>query len=149
MDIRTTFIDFEQGADLALADFDLDTDDGLETAVVLSLFTDARAADDDILPLGQADRRGWWADGFGDEAGDRIGSRLWLLHAAKQLPEVLIKVKEYAEEALAWMVEDGVAIKVEVDTWIPREEVLGMVVRIYRPTGAAASYRFESLWKNV
>lgn len=145
-DIRTVFISMDAGADLALADFALDTDDGLETAVIISLFTDARALDDDTLPAGQSNRRGWWADAYPVQAGDRIGSRLWLLRASKQLQESLDTAREYAEEALAWLVEDGVAKTVEVETFIARDEVMGMRIRIYRPDGTTASTRFEMLW---
>ena len=145
-DIRTVFIDMDRGADLALESFALATDDGLETAVILSLFTDARARDDDTLLPGQTDRRGWWADAYPVVAGDSFGSRLWLLRRSKQLQESLTKAREYAEEALAWMVEDGAASKVEVETFIPRDEIMGMIVRIYRPDGALSPFRFETLW---
>lgn len=145
-DLRTVFIGLDSGADLALGDFALDTDGGVETAVILSLFTDARARDDDTLPLGQSSRRGWWADAYPPEAGDRIGSRLWLLRASKQLQESLDTAREYAEEALAWLIEDGVAKSVEVETFVVRDEVMGMIVRIYRPAGTDVSIRFETLW---
>lgn len=146
MDIRTVFIDMERGADLALEQFALATDDGLETAVILSLFSDARANDDDALPLGQTDRRGWWADAYPVEAGDRFGSRLWLLRAAKQLQQSLNDARQYAEESLAWLVDDGAAKKVEVETFIVRDEVMGMIVRIHRPDGTVTPIRFETLW---
>lgn len=146
MDIRTLFIDMEHGADFALEQFALATDDGLETAVILSLFSDARADDDDALPPGQTDRRGWWADAYPVEAGDRFGSRLWLLRASKQLQQSLNDARLYAEQALAWLVADGVARKVEVETFIVREEVMGMMVRIHRPDGNVSPIRFETLW---
>jgi phage gp46-like protein len=146
MDIRTVFIDMEHGADLALEQFALATDDGLETAVILSLFSDARANDDDALPIGQTDRRGWWADAYPVEAGDRFGSRLWLLRAAKQLQQSLNDARQYAEESLVWLVDDGAAKKVEVETFIVRDEVMGMIVRIHRPDGTVTPIRFETLW---
>lgn len=145
-DIRTIFINMDRGADLALEQFALATDDGLETAVILSLFTDARALDDDSLPIGQTDRRGWWGDAYPPVTGDHFGSRLWLLRASKQLQESLNAARDYATEALAWLIADGVASKVEVETFIPRDEVLGMTVRIYRPDGTATPIRFETLW---
>jgi len=145
-DLRSVFIDLEHGIDFAMAQFDLAMDDGLETAVILSLFTDARANADDALPLGQSDRRGWWADAYPAADGDRFGSRLWLLRASKQLQQSLNLAKEYAEEALAWLVADGVASRVEVDTFIPRDEVMGMTVRIYRPDDTVTPIRFETLW---
>ncbi len=146
-DLRTIFVDMDSGADLALDNFALATDDTLETAVILSLFTDARALDDDTLPLGQTDRRGWWGDAYADERGDRFGSRLWLLSARKQLRSALIEAREIAEEALAWVVKDGLAKRVEVETFIPRDEVLGMIVRIHRPDGSVQPIRFEKFWR--
>jgi phage gp46-like protein len=146
VDIRTVFIDMDRGADLALESFALAADDGLETAVILSLFSDARALDADPLPIGQTDRRGWWADAYPAADGDRFGSRLWLLRASKQLQQSLNDARLYAEESLAWLVEDVAARKVEVETFIPRDEIMGMVVRIYRPDGSVTPIRFETLW---
>lgn len=62
-------------ADIALKNGALDTDDGLRTAILISLFTDARALDDDVLPAPE-DRRGWWGDAIPEIEGDIIGSRL-------------------------------------------------------------------------
>lgn len=146
-DIRTVFIDMDRGADLALEQFALADDDELETAVILSLFTDARALDDDVLPLGQTDRRGWWGDAWPAVESDRFGSRLWLLQASKQLQQSLNLAREYAEEALAWLIEDGVASRVEVETVIPRDEIMGMNVRIARPDGSTTPIRFDILWR--
>ncbi len=148
MDIRTVFIDMDRCADMAIVDFALAGDGGIDTAVILSLFTDARANDSDVLPLGQTDRRGWWGDAFPVSAGDRIGSRLWLLHASKQLQQSLNEAKQYAEEALAWLVSDGVAKDVSVATFIARDEVMGMNVRITRPDGRAIPLRFELSWSS-
>lgn len=145
-DVRTVFLDLDHGIDLALDNALLAADDGLETAVILSLFSDARAKDDDALPLGQTDRRGWWADAYPAEDDDRFGSRLWLLRAAKQLQQSLNTAKQYAEEALAWLIADGVARSVDVETFIPRDEVMGMLVRIHRPDGTQVPIRFELLW---
>jgi phage gp46-like protein len=88
---------------------DLVNDDGLGTAVVLSLFTDRLAEPDDVLPdLSQSnDRRGWWADTGAPEGP--MGSRLWLLSREKQTEEVRQRAEFYCREALEWMLEDQVA----------------------------------------
>lgn len=119
---------------------DLVAEDSLRTAVILSLFLDRRANDDDILPNGSDDRRGWWADtvapmtdygiGGGSASGDRIGSRLWLLSREKQLAGVLERAQHYAEEALAWLVEDGVATAVQVTATNPRQGWLVLEVTV-------------------
>ena len=57
------------GGDLAIISGDVLLTDGLETAVILSLFLDARARDDDPLPDGGTDRRGWWDDDASPTSG--------------------------------------------------------------------------------
>ena len=147
-DIRTAFVSFEAGADMALDGFSLAVDDGLQTAVILSLFTDARAADDDVLSFGDTDRRGAWIDSYPVIEGDKFGSRLWLLQREKQTQETLNRAKAYAEEALAWMIEDGVASRVDVEAFIARTGILGVAIAIHRPAGIV-QYRYENLWENA
>lgn len=152
-DIRTVFIDMEHGADYAIESLLLTEDDGLDTAVILSLFTDRRAEPDDVTPGNVADRRGTWMDAYSDAPrGDRMGSRLWLLQTAKLLPETVIKVRAYCAEALDWMVADGVAKEVNVTAEVIRSHPLGMIaaqIDIVRPDGAASRYKFDTLWSAV
>ena len=93
--------------DICIVGADLGNDDGLETAVLLSLFTDRRVRPEE-LPPGVSWRRGWWGDGLNDDQ-DQTGSKLWLLHRAKRTPDLLVRARGYASEALAWLVGDGVA----------------------------------------
>ncbi|MEO6359898.1 MAG: phage GP46 family protein [Sphingomicrobium sp.] len=137
------------GADLALDGAALATDDGLKTAVIISLFTDARARDDDPLPdAGEhgGDRRGWWGDAEPAIARDAIGSRLWLLSREKRLPSVVARAREYSEEALAWLVRDGVADRVSVQAEAVGEQTLGILVEITRPAGPGR-LRFDFVWE--
>ncbi|MFH5924544.1 phage GP46 family protein [Roseomonas xinghualingensis] len=91
--------------------------DDLAMSIWMSLFTDRRAAQDDRLTDGSEDRRGWWADAYADVP---IGSRLWLLDRAVRSDETLRRAEAYAREALAWLVTDGVAARVEVSAqWAP------------------------------
>lgn len=148
-DIRTVFIDMEQGADYALEGLLLQDDSSLQTAVILSLFTDARASDDDVLPPGTVDKRGSWMDSFPDVEGDKLGSRLWLLDRAKLTQDTVDKARFYCEEALAWLVTDGIAKAVTVATEITRWHPLGIIaatIDIIRPDGNIDRYKFASLW---
>ena len=104
--------------DVALEGADLVREEGLRTAVLLSLFSDRRAEPGDI-PEGE-DPRGCWTDAIA-ENGDRYGSRLWLLGRSKQTPDVAVRAEEYTREALAWFVEDGVADRVDASSeWVAR-----------------------------
>jgi phage gp46-like protein len=133
-------------ADFAVVQNDLATDDGLETSVFLSLFTDRRADDNDVLPDGDTDRRGWWGDAVAVVEGDKHGSRLWLLARSKQTQETIRRAEEYAREALAWLVEDRVAARVDVTAEVVRTGVLGLTVTIYRPRTDVTTYRYDFNW---
>jgi phage gp46-like protein len=145
-DIKTIFIDMAHSADYALDGLGLVEDDGLDTAVIISLFTDRRANADDTIPDGSKDRRGWWGDSFADIENDKIGSRLWLLGREKQLSRVLTRAQQYADEALKWLVDDGVAESVEVEASNPRDGILALAVSIFRPSQPVIQYRFEAFW---
>jgi phage gp46-like protein len=130
--------------DLATAGADLATEDGLRAAVLVSLFTDRHAEADDPLPgaPNSADRRGWWADAWPELDGDRIGSRLWLLGREKQTADVLQRAQVYSEEALAWLIEDGVALAVSVTAEWMATGVLGLHVALRLADGG----RFEDVF---
>ena len=93
---------------------DLETDDGLATAVLISWFTDQRADDEDEIPNANndqefIDKRGWWGDLINPVVeGDEIGSKLWLLDRSKTTQENLTFAEDYGTSALQWMIEDGV-----------------------------------------
>lgn len=123
----------------------LESSHPLVRAVVISLFTWRRARDDDRLPGDQ--RMGWWGDSYAALQNDQIGSRLWLLSREKLLPDVPKRAKEYAEEALAWLVEDKVASRVEVEAERQGIDTLALACRIYKPDGSlAADIRFANVW---
>lgn len=132
-------------ADLVLDGDDLATDERLDTAVILSLFTDARAEPGEIDP--GDDPRGWWGDTFASRDGDQLGSKLWLLRREKQLPAVLQRAKDYAEDALAWLLEDGIASAVTVNAEFTERGTLGLAVEIHRPNGGAPFNRqYQYVW---
>lgn len=139
MDMMLSYNGTLLSGDMAVCDVDIATDEGLQTAVVISLFTDRLAEDDDELPAGAADRRGWWGDLLTEVEEDRIGSRLWLLSREKELPEILVRAEEYAAEALRWLLDDKIAQRVDVSASSPKRGWLVLSVGIARADGT----RFE------
>lgn len=128
--------------DLTVSGAGLTTGKAIEAAVLVSLFTDRRAAPDDVVPDG--DRRGWWGDSY---ATSPIGSRMWLLLRAKRTTETARRAKDYIAEALQWMLDDGVAAKVDVETFWLRQSMLGAVVTIYRHDGAVVKFDYSWAWE--
>lgn len=126
---------------------DLDFGDPLEHAVLMSLFTWRRAADDDELPV-EGERQGWWGDTF-SARGDLIGSRLWLLSRSTLSDEVAELARAYAAEALAWLVEDGIAAAVDVVATRLDTRSLALVVTVTRDDGTVRDFRFDDVWEVV
>jgi phage gp46-like protein len=145
-DIALAFSDF-RGGDIVLAGQDLARDDGLESAVLVSLFTDRRASPEQIR-RGEdaADLRGWWGDFNPPADGDKTGSLLWLLRREKQTRETLARARQYAEQALAWMIEDRVATRVTVNTEYGAPGVMHIEAVIERPNAARLRYRYDYEW---
>ncbi|MGN6103731.1 MAG: phage GP46 family protein, partial [Kofleriaceae bacterium] len=122
---------------------------GLMTAVAVSLFTDRRAEIDDRPPSGDPrDRRGWWADQFAEVAGDKIGSRLWLLDRAKRTNETKLRAEEYVREALAWMLEDRVVASIDVEIEVTTKDLL-IGVGLQRPGRDPVSFRYARAWDHL
>ncbi len=81
----------------------------LYRAVLISLFTWGRARDGDDTDS----KWGWWGDTLAT-GGDQIGSRLYLCVRRPLTDSTIRQAEEYAQQALQWMLDDGVASKVEV-----------------------------------
>jgi len=120
-------------------------ENSLQTAVIMSLFTDRLANTDDVLPDDTDDRRGWWADSLVTAVVDNIGSRLYLLNREKQTTNVLRKAEEYAYESLEWLIEDGVSSAIRVVATNPRDGWLNLNIQIDRPGEEPTQYNF--LWE--
>ncbi len=121
----------------------------LDTAILLSLFTNRRAGDEDELPQ-QGDKQGW----LGTEILDNLypeelilGSKLWLLQRSKIKPDTLSKAKEYAEECLQWLITFNVAERVDVIVSRVNMEMVSIQIDIYRPDDDQLSYRYYYNWE--
>ena len=130
-----------------LQDIDNDKSDPLVRAVIISLFTWRRAHDDDVLPNTGISRMGWWGDSFPPVANDKIGSRLWLLARAKLTDSTAQQAQDYAEEALQWLIDDGVAARVDVSATRRGISTLALTCTVLNRSGAVmARLQFANLW---
>lgn len=143
-DIRFNLSDGEGG--LALVQNDLVRDSGLETAVLISMFSDRRADLEDALPDNTKDLRGWWADAT---QSDKIGSRLWLLSRSKIENDTNIDAEIYIKECLQWMIDDGVADSIEVTVTRTGTYELSFVLIIERPKGTQdITFKYFFNWES-
>src|SRR5215475_13621040 len=129
------------------------TDHNLETAVLLSLWTDDSAHPDDVIPDGTDDRRGWWGNWQRPETV-ALGSRLWLLEREKSTEETRRRAEEYAAEALQWLLDDHVAIRVDVaasylEVGPVPPTTLVLQIQITRSDGTVYDRRFAWAWDEL
>jgi phage gp46-like protein len=146
--IRLEYDNLDQICDLPQVAGRIDTDEGFETAVLISLFTDAPAEDGDYLPNPEL-KGGWWGDSYPDIEGDKMGSRLWIVTKGKLTADANRKAEKYAERALQWMIDDGVAQTVQASSTflVDGGKKIGITlgVQIQKPEEVAP--RWARLWE--
>lgn len=144
-DIR---LSLEDGAGiLEIKQNDLERDAGLETALLVSLFTDRRATLEQVRAAGmdETDLRGWWGD---EGAEEPIGSLVWLLGRAKITPETLTLFRDYALQAWQWLIQDGAAESITVEAERSDVETILLQVVVKRPQSAeSVNFRWYYNWE--
>ena len=146
-DIKLVYVPEFMEWDISFEEGDLVRDLGLETSVLLSLFSDRRASVDDHVD-DITDLRGWWGDII-TQGTPLIGSKLWLLQRQKTTNEVLGRAKQYIEEALEWMIDDGVCKDITVTTervGDPGKDVLAFSIKILKNDETSFAMKFDDLW---
>ncbi|QEU03083.1 phage GP46 family protein [Pseudomonas oryzihabitans] len=127
------------------------TIDNVETsltrAVLISLFTWRRANPGDLVDDGE--RYGWWGDSFPAVADDRIGSRLWLLRRAKLTADTIAQAELYAQEALAWLQQDGHVLDVEILTQRAGPNRLNLGTVLTLPSGQRLAIEPHEDWQVI
>jgi phage gp46-like protein len=142
---------YTQFGDLAPADNkwdgdinDVVSDPGLETAILISLFSDRRASAEDVIPdLLEDNRRGWWADAL---LNDKVGSKLWLLSREKTGQNLNAVIEEYVNDALKWMVTDGIAKKTTCTVTRVSANAYRILTKIERSTSNDITFTFYYNW---
>lgn len=130
--------------DIAISGLDLESDDGLENALAISVFTDARVTEDQ-LPYGHTARKGWWGDMFPEVPGDKIGSRLWTINPEKVTNETLRKAIDYCTESTKWLIDDGIADTINFTTEYNENKHLNIFIEVVRP-GEDAPSKYQIIW---
>lgn len=125
-------------------------DDGLQTAVYMSLFSDAFDANEVS--------GGWWGDLL-EEAipaksssrkaqaavAAKLGSRIWTLARAKVLPGIEKTVEGYCLAALQWLKDYKIAEAITCTVSIASGRNILMDIKIFQPGAEkpATEYRFN------
>ena len=140
-DIRIVFDPATGTGDFAMAGGGLETGMELETAVLISLFTDGLADPGDAVF--ETDPRGWWADTYAAQEGptlplngpDRIGSKLWQVFNMPRNPNTLAWMADQILISLGWMKRDGLAQDITAMPRFTSSGGVGATIRIIRAAG--------------
>ncbi|WP_448144617.1 phage GP46 family protein [Pseudomonas silesiensis] len=119
----------------------------LRRSVTISLFTWRRAGPDD--PVDDSDRKGWWGDCVPSVAGDRIGSRLWLLSRRTLVADTFKDAQAYAEEALAWLLDDQIVTAVTVTAERQGNDRMNLRVTLTEQNGETLELNFADTWELI
>ncbi len=131
--------------DIAIGfDGDIATADAFDTAITVSLLTDARA--DPSVVLESHRRRGW----VGNEStpGFEIGSLLWTFDQVRFTTGVGNAIADVARDALQWLVDDGHAVKIVSGQVILDGDTVRLEGIIERANSRVTKLSFD-LWENT
>lgn len=116
---------------------------GFETAIPVSLFTDARAPA--ALVAEPQNRRGWIGNLMTASTMRQLGSILWALDQTRITQETLNLARLEAQSAFQWMLDDGVALGVLVD--LSRSSSGGITITIQITDTSNVVSRYQTLWR--
>ncbi len=122
---------------------DIDTVKSLDTAILMSILAEARAAPSEVPESHR--RRGW----IGNEStqGVEMGSKSWLFEQARITGSNLSELGVIINNGLRWLIEEDTAISTSVNAFY-RNGVVQVEVVLVRASSAVEK-RFFELWNNT
>lgn len=126
------------------SDGDILTQDFFDTAIIVSLFTERRANESEVLD--PALRRGW----VGNEStpGFEQGSKIWLFEQARITRSVLNGLSTAVKDALEWFVDSGFADSIDAVEVTATTTGITLSTNIRRPN-SQVDRQFFTLWDNT
>lgn len=115
---------------------------GMDSALLISLFTDRRANPDEVAdPML---RRGWCGSQNTPNQQGNVGSGIWLYEQCRLDVEEAIRMEAY--QCLNWMVFDNLAKETDVKiTTDPQDRRLNLSIKITAANGGVTNTGFQ-LW---
>lgn len=117
----------QDGGDINVPNGQPDMDAGLWTAVYLSLFSGA-----------------WWGNAIATQAGQFVASLEELMRTDSN--QTRLDVEEAARTALRWLLDEGIAVSVEVQATIPAAGYIALAVTIAEPAAEPTVLRYKINW---
>jgi len=103
-------------------------DQGLETAVYISLFSGD-----------------WWGNAI-SEQNEKLESNLEEIYNRNLSNKTRLDAEEYMRKALEWMIRLGIAKRIDVSASLPTPGWLGLEITIIEPNGSEQNLRYSINW---
>jgi phage gp46-like protein len=130
--------------DFTVTSGNLTKHEGFDTALQVSLFTDARASASKVVKPER--RRGFMGNILNPVQDRQLGGLIWLVEQRRLTQETVNEVVDYAEKSLAWMIEDGIAVDIVVSGDIIPTRGIQLQIDITAIDGTTET-RFFKLWE--
>ncbi|MGU3665799.1 phage GP46 family protein [Methylobacterium sp. A49B] len=126
----------------------------LRTAVLLLLFSDCRAEDQDLRFEHRGDRRGWPGDGFDIDtaAGEApLGSLLWLFRRSVLRDATGAQIEAEVQRALKPLIRQGAVVKVSATATVDKANGrVALAIGLYARDGSQVyADKFDILWRRA
>lgn len=136
--------------DIQLVDNDILLANELETAVSVSMFSEARTdlPTETNIQDAISELSGWWADTFEDEP---LGSEAWIYRRSKIVNETLNGLIETYTKSLQWLIDDGVAESVVVTAVksLKIPNTIEILASITKPNEQTDTFKWAFAWGDI
>lgn len=120
---------------------DISTAQNLDTAILMSIFEEVRASSTEVPDSNL--RRGW----IGNEStpGFEQGSKTWLFEQERITGSVLAELGVVVRNGLQWLIDDDIAVSVEVEQPVIRNGMVAVNINLGRD-GSPVDRKYFELW---
>ncbi len=142
--------------DLSIKDGDIEFGDELESALLVSILTDARCTSEELeraslvvsyAPNNVTTLRGWWGDTYSDTP---LGSKIWLNARQKSTDQVLADQQSFIEESLSFLIQDGIVNTIQVNTyWTEDKKSMEAKIVVVKPDASLQEFRYQFAWEGI
>lgn len=123
----------------------------LETAVVLSLYTNLSCPPDHPLAkYADGERGGWWGENLLEEGEEIMGSLLWLLDRSVATEEIRLWARSIVLDCLGWALRRKVAARIEAAVTFIGLNGFFIDISLFGQDGMKIyDHRYESAWRQA
>lgn len=130
--------------DISFTNGDFTLTRGLITAFMMSIFCEVR---DDSIEVPQQ-RGGWAGNQLQPLEGYEQGSLIWTLYQSNSAADIATQAQQFIEDGLQWLIDDGIAKDIEVETNIVASNKLVAKITAIR-NDDTQDVTFFDLWLNT